>query len=285
MSEGYTIVQPTFDGWKLEASFPPSDTWDVQLQAYDGYPDKRPIDPKLAPWKEDYPDYNPITIFTENLAEGVAKYGAHPADIKSVPVAEMKSYYSGLTLDQYGMVRNPLGRTNTRGGFLFSVGGNFCADPILLWIENKKLYTLVITKKLEHLRGKVLLPGGMCDPGENVSQVLQRELKEETAVLQSFQDAIVLYAGIVASPRNTDERWTETIAALKILDSDVGKSLKPKVLDQQEGIDAAFKFELTPESIVRIVPAHKDFVILALKEFSKRKIGWSDYCRQLIKAA
>ena len=285
MSKGYTWVQPTFDGKPLDVSLPPSDTWNVQLQPFDGYPDKEPIDPELAPWLNEFPDYNPTTIFTDNLAEGVASGKALPADVESVSAEQMQSYYPDLTLDQQGMVRNPLGRTNTRGGFLYSVGGNFSADLVLLWTEDKKLYTLVITKKLKHLRGKVLIPGGMCEAGENISLVLERELKEETAALQSFQEAIVLYAGIVVSSRNTDERWTETIAALNILDSDKGKRLKPKVLDQQEGIDGAFKFELTPESIVRIIPAHREFVNLGLAEFYKREPDWAERCEQLIKAA
>lgn len=76
--------------------------------------------------------------------------------------------------------------------------------------------------------GDWALPGGMVDPGEQVSETLKREFLEE--VLNSlesskeefeqnkmmienfFKSGTVIYKGYVDDHRNTDNAWMETVA-------------------------------------------------------------------------
>jgi ADP-ribose pyrophosphatase len=67
---------------------------------------------------------------------------------------------------------------------------------------------------------EIALPGGMVDPGENVSVTLKREFIEEalnSKVDESFLDEFFshgkeVYSGYVDDPRNTDNAWMETVA-------------------------------------------------------------------------
>jgi ADP-ribose pyrophosphatase len=67
---------------------------------------------------------------------------------------------------------------------------------------------------------EIALPGGMVDPGENVSVTLKREFIEEalnSKVDESFLDDFFshgseVYKGYVDDPRNTDNSWMETCA-------------------------------------------------------------------------
>lgn len=64
------------------------------------------------------------------------------------------------------------------------------------------------------------LPGGMVDPGEQISLTLKREFMEEalstsrdTKVLDEFfKSGTEIFKGYVDDPRNTDNAWMETVA-------------------------------------------------------------------------
>lgn len=65
------------------------------------------------------------------------------------------------------------------------------------------------------------IPGGMVDPGEQVSATLKREFLEEamssssldsTIVTDFFKSGYEIYKGYVDDPRNTDNAWMETVA-------------------------------------------------------------------------
>lgn len=76
--------------------------------------------------------------------------------------------------------------------------------------------------------GQWAIPGGMVDPGEQVSETLKREFLEEALnslesseedygknkkiIEKFFQTGEIIYKGYVDDPRNTDNAWIETVA-------------------------------------------------------------------------
>mmetsp|Transcript_36285 Transcript_36285/g.95066 ORF Transcript_36285/g.95066 Transcript_36285/m.95066 type:complete len:318 (+) Transcript_36285:195-1148(+) len=132
---------------------------------------------------------------------------------------------------------NPRGRTGLTGrGSLGRFGPNHAADPVITtWQRNPDG-----TKSLDEAGNPILqfvairrkdtgdwaIPGGMVDPGENVSLTLKREFGEETmatmemepverdrlmAELDSvFKRGVLVYSGYVDDIRNTDNAWIET---------------------------------------------------------------------------
>lgn len=134
--------------------------------------------------------------------------------------------------DKYPL--NPEGRTGLQGrGILGKWGPNHAADPIVTrWkLEDgkqvlhgsSKLPILQFCAIQRHDCNEWAIPGGMIDPGENVSQTLMREFMEEamnslqnkidSAMLKSFfEKGVKIYEGYVDDPRNTDNAWMETVA-------------------------------------------------------------------------
>ena len=60
----------------------------------------------------------------------------------------------------------------------------------------------------------------MVDPGENVSETVKREFREEAMrdgldqnnIKKLFTNGYKLYESYVDDPRNTDNAWMETVA-------------------------------------------------------------------------
>ena len=87
--------------------------------------------------------------------------------------------------------------------------------------------------------GEWALPGGMVDPGEQVSVTLRREFMEEALdsgtlgskdkeiieqkLKEFFDNGKEIYKGYVDDPRNTDNAWMETVAYL--FHDDTGKHI------------------------------------------------------------
>jgi ADP-ribose pyrophosphatase len=111
----------------------------------------------------------------------------------------------------------------TGRGILGRFGPNHAADPIVsTWKrdENKKIVKHSETNKpiLRILciqrgdTGEIALPGGMVDPGEQVSVTLKREFIEEalngkmkeSELDEYFANGAEIYKGYVDDPRNTD---------------------------------------------------------------------------------
>ncbi|XP_057295406.1 uveal autoantigen with coiled-coil domains and ankyrin repeats protein-like isoform X2 [Hydractinia symbiolongicarpus] len=136
-----------------------------------------------------------------------------------------------------GVPRNPIGRTGMIGrGLLGRWGPNHAADPIVTrWLRNengsvvtkhgKKILEFIAIQRRDS--DEWAIPGGMVDPGENVSATLKREFSEEalnlldanpkviadlkTNIDNLFQKGVTIYKGYVDDPRNTDNSWMETI--------------------------------------------------------------------------
>ena len=142
------------------------------------------------------------------------------------------------TLHDRGAPLNPYGRTGMKGrGLLGKWGPNHAADPIVtrLHPESGKLQMVAIERKDT---GEWAIPGGMVDPGEQVSATVKREFEEETGnvpegqrveyqahVQQLFSSGETVYRGYVDDPRNTDNAWMETTAMWFHCDELLGRLL------------------------------------------------------------
>ncbi|TDG47373.1 hypothetical protein AWZ03_006232 [Drosophila navojoa] len=142
-----------------------------------------------------------------------------------------------------GLPQNPIGRTGLCGrGLLGRWGPNHAADPIVTrWKRDengevvshensgKNILQMVAIQRSDNKMWAI--PGGMVDPGENVSVTLKREFTEEALnfddkgnmVEQFFkQNGEHVYSGYVDDFRNTDNSWMET-TALNFHDDDGSK--------------------------------------------------------------
>ncbi|EDW68843.2 ADP-ribose pyrophosphatase, mitochondrial [Drosophila virilis] len=132
-----------------------------------------------------------------------------------------------------GLPQNPIGRTGLCGrGLLGRWGPNHAADPIVTrWKRNengeivrhkdsgKNILQMVAIQRSDNKLWAI--PGGMVDPGENVSVTLKREFTEEALnfddkghMVEEFfkQGGVHVYSGYVDDFRNTDNAWMETTA-------------------------------------------------------------------------
>ncbi len=108
-------------------------------------------------------------------------------------------------------------KTGLKGrGILSKFGPQHAADPVVTcWFDNKLYFVAVLREDTNEWA----IPGGFVDPGENYSETLRREFKEETcdgedeALLDYvFSNGEVIYAGSTFDdPRTTDNAWIETI--------------------------------------------------------------------------
>lgn len=126
---------------------------------------------------------------------------------------------------------NPFGRTGITGrGILGRYGVNHAADPIVSTWKRNEVNEIVkhdqsgkpVLRVLCIKRGdtqEIALPGGMVDPGEQVSVTLKREFIEEALngkiqesdLDEFFKDGAEIYAGYVDDPRNTDNGGTSEL--------------------------------------------------------------------------
>lgn len=144
-------------------------------------------------------------------------------------------------LGRYNLPLNPKGKTGIVGrGILGRWGPNHAADPVVTrWYLNEngtKTLQFVAIKRGDN--GEWAIPGGMIEPGENVSLTLikefceealgiwQKESNNEDRSIDSRENkrqeivknlrlffektGVQIYTGYVDDPRNTDNAWVET---------------------------------------------------------------------------
>ncbi|KAG5682289.1 hypothetical protein PVAND_011649 [Polypedilum vanderplanki] len=205
-------------------------------QLYANQIQRFPVPDEFVPWSVNYDNYKPQ--FYESPTLNGKPWADEPLDSEN-----FKPKYNQLDgnvnrkshIGEYKIVnrmpQNIFGRTGICGrGVLGRFGPNHAADPIVsTWKrdENNKIVKhsdgKAILKVLCIQRGdtnEIALPGGMVDPGENVSVTLKREFMEETlnnkideSVLDDFfSHGIEVYKGYIDDPRNTDNAWMETVA-------------------------------------------------------------------------
>ncbi|XP_078660979.1 transient receptor potential cation channel subfamily M member-like 2 isoform X2 [Branchiostoma floridae x Branchiostoma belcheri] len=135
---------------------------------------------------------------------------------------------------------NPKGRTGMVGrGLLGRFGPNHAADPVVTrWKKdmfgNKEVHRETHRNVLEFVaiqrkdNGLWAIPGGMVEPGENLTMTLKNEFGEEALgkldktdqekkdmskkLDKLFQQGKEVFKGYSDDPRNTDNAWIETTA-------------------------------------------------------------------------
>ncbi|ENN71170.1 hypothetical protein D910_06592 [Dendroctonus ponderosae] len=194
-----------------------------------------PFPDELVPWLVEFKNYDPPEYESKVL---INKPWADPpiCDSRFSPKWNQldgsinRKSHTGLYEVKNQRPLNPAGRTGLKGrGVLGKWGPNHAADPIVTrWKlgENQEKMLNGLLKKRDC--GQWALPGGMVDPGEQVSETLKREFMEEALnslevskeqykrdeeMLKSFfANGTEIYKGYVDDPRNTDNAWMETVA-------------------------------------------------------------------------
>ncbi|XP_071824925.1 transient receptor potential cation channel subfamily M member-like 2 isoform X3 [Apostichopus japonicus] len=203
-----------------------------------------------VPWSVSFPDYKPIS-FTHSSV--LAK--PHWADIDLLALSKAqrpvllfnqedtvckynRKSYMGTYEVHDGLPINPKGRTGVIGrGTLGRFGPNHAADPIVTrWKrdrngevmkeDGKPVLEFIAIQRRDNQQWAI--PGGMVEPGHQVSQTLLREFSEEALgeldkteeermelqakVKELLKHGTEVYKGYVDDPRNTDNAWMETVA-------------------------------------------------------------------------
>ncbi|KAK7939712.1 hypothetical protein WMY93_003038 [Mugilogobius chulae] len=188
---------------------------------YPGSTVKRcPVSDDNVSWNKNWPEYCPVCHTDPAVVKKPKwadpeigtfspKFNALDGDV------DRRSFEGNYRLEN-GKPLNPRGRTGVTGrGLLGRWGPNHAADPIVTrWKKDC---------------GEWAIPGGMVDPGEQISLTLQREFSEEALnslelpksektklherITKLFSSpGLEVYKGYVDDPRNTDNAWMETVA-------------------------------------------------------------------------
>uniref|UniRef100_A0A1B0C9E7 Putative transient receptor potential-related channel 7 n=1 Tax=Lutzomyia longipalpis TaxID=7200 RepID=A0A1B0C9E7_LUTLO len=198
-----------------------------------------PVEDALMKWKKPFPDYQPAFYESPHIA---GKPWSDPSkdsdDFKKIKFNKLDGKVNRISyLGKYktfdGIPQNPIGRTGIIGrGLLGRWGPNHAADPIVTRWKRTESGEIVRNQRtgLGYLQmcaikrkdcGKWAIPGGMVDPGENVTATLKREFAEEALSMNAAPMEVEVffklagkevYRGYVDDPRNTDNAWIETLA-------------------------------------------------------------------------
>ena len=247
------------------------------------YPMRFAVPDASVPWSVPFPGYQPIKyVFMRKEEPGKPSF-ADAADPKTIANLKDRFSHEGFALDATtGAPLNPGGRTGmTDRGRLGKWGPNHAADPLVTRYhpETGELQLVVIKRKDT---GAWALPGGMVDPGENVSTTVRREFKEEAGNLQDPAAAsrfneleaalfgsggAVVYKGYVDDPRNTDNAWMETVAMHFHCDSEMGR-----LLPLEAGDDAAKVKWVTVDASLNLYASHREWVGLVEKSMRRKAL-------------
>lgn len=125
-------------------------------------------------------------------------------------------------------------KTGIRGrGVLGKYGPNHAADPIITRVNPEKSNDIQFVAALRNDVNEWCIPGGMVDPGEDVSKTLEREFIEEVAqnnskelIQELFKDGTIVYTGATfGDPRTTDNAWIETLVKHFHINKDLSEKL------------------------------------------------------------
>ncbi|KAK2833695.1 hypothetical protein Q5P01_017584 [Channa striata] len=268
---------------------------------YPGSDVKRfPVPDDKVDWNQIWPQYDPVS-YTAPIVKKMPEW-ADP-DIESfspqfntINDSVDRTSFEGIYKVKEGKPLNPSGRTGVTGrGLLGRWGPNHAADPIVTrWKVDAKgervhhpdsrrpILQFVSIKRKDC--GEWAIPGGMVDPGEQVSLTLQREFSEEAMNSLSASTAgraeihkritnlfnspgFQVYKGYVDDPRNTDNAWMETVAVN--FHDESGNSVSE--LPLQAGDDAGQVQWVDVDSSFALYASHAHFLELVATE---RKAHW-----------
>lgn len=128
--------------------------------------------------------------------------------------------------------------------------------------------------------GQWAIPGGMVDPGEQITETLRREFLEEALnslelseedyqknkklIQKFFETGEVMYKGYVDDPRNTDNAWMETVAVN--FHDDKGESVGK--FDLKAGDDAQNVKWLDVDKNLNLYASHCNFIETVAKNLN-----------------
>ena len=158
----------------------------VARSPHPAYPERTHVPDERVPFDHAWPEYSPVEFehaaVTANDNTKNPKGWADPADIAAVSEDEWSRRREAgpINFGEDGKPQNPNGRTGMIGrGLLGKWGPNYAADPLVTrWHpdDQTRLQMVAIKRKDS---GDWAIPGGMVDPGENVSVTVKREFAEE----------------------------------------------------------------------------------------------------------
>lgn len=262
--------------------------------------DRLPVPDDKVEWSKSWPEYGPVQHTDPAVAKKPKwadpeigkfspKFNALDGDV------DRRSFEGNYSVEK-GSPLNPRGRTGVTGrGLLGRWGPNHAADPIVTrWkvdakgskmqhaVSKRPILQFVSIKRKDC--GEWAIPGGMVDPGEQVSLTLQREFSEEALntlaipaadkaklhnrIIKLFSSpGFEVYKGYVDDPRNTDNAWMETVAVN--FHDESGDSVSE--LPLQAGDDAGQVQWVDLDSSFPLYASHSSFLEQVAK---KRKSHW-----------
>jgi ADP-ribose pyrophosphatase len=225
-----------------------------------GYPTTNYVGRELAEWSIDDPSYAPVRYEApEVLNSDRTKKAGGWADTQNASsvLKPFTSICGPVRTNANGEPLNPVGRTGIAGrGSLGKWGENVTVDRLLTRVNpsSQKIEMAAI----QRLDGTWAHPGGFVDDGESVVQAVLRESQEEIGV--GGDAGQVIYRGIVADPRTTDNAWIATyVYHNHIQDAENDTPMIPGSDAQQ----AAWK-EISPSFIEELYASHGNHVLYAL---------------------
>ncbi|XP_072298647.1 ADP-ribose pyrophosphatase, mitochondrial [Eucyclogobius newberryi] len=259
-----------------------------------------PVSDDKVTWSKSWPEYSPVSHINPAVAKKPCwadpEIGTFSPKFNALDGNIDRRSFEGIYRVEGGKPLNPRGRTGVTGrGLLGRWGPNHAADPIVTrWkvgakgakmqhaVSKRPILQFVSIKRKDC--GEWAIPGGMVDPGEQISLTLQREFSEEAlnSLTMSSSDKTKLheritklfssqgfevYKGYVDDPRNTDNAWMETVAVN--FHDESGDSVSE--LPLQAGDDAGQVQWVDVDSSFPLYASHSSFLERVAKE---RKAHW-----------
>ncbi|RXN12859.1 ADP-ribose mitochondrial-like protein [Labeo rohita] len=244
----------------------------ARCPVYPGSDTRRfPVPDDKVDWDTDWPQYSPVNYTAPTVLKKPVwadpEIGAFSPQFNALDGSVDRKSHEGPYRIQNG---KPLWKRDSTGQRVHHTKSQL---PVLQFVSIKRLDC-----------GEWAIPGGMVDPGERISQTLQREFSEEALnslkaspsereeiqkrISELFNSAgLQMYKGYVDDPRNTDNAWMETVAVN--FHDESGNSVSE--LPLQAGDDAGQVSWIDIDSSLALYANHLHFLETVAKE---RKAHW-----------
>ena len=278
---------------------------------FPGYPKRFPVPSSKLNWDEPFPEYNPPYYTSERILKMTEEGRADPEDPRQLNFHDPKKYYSlhqlkfqedkdrisidpaqpkncsGFKLDNDGYPLNPLGRTGIRGRGACKHWGPIQASDAVLTRLNPQAHLLEVLTIERADNGEIAFPGGKLDPEEFHKHAALRELQEEAVVLKAplyFFNEEIVFEGVMADPRNTDNAWYESRVFHKHITPEQEKQLLLRPSSDAKRVDWR---SITPDLLSHMFAGHGQilkFILHQMLEEEKKIWAIAEQRRSYIRA-